>query len=132
MKTTYDVNYFIDKFSAIPEEDIGIGSTESHCGYYHCGYRHDYFGDEAYALTNLFAILNPLEDLRQMIFTRINDGCDRRYQQPTPKQRILAALYDIKTMQNTEPPKEISREEKTFILDGKLMEAKGKPSEKVE
>jgi hypothetical protein len=29
----------------------------------------------------------------------INNGCNYNYQQPTPKQRILAALYDIKKMQ---------------------------------
>lgn len=29
----------------------------------------------------------------------VNDGLDERYQQPTPKQRILAALRDIQKEQ---------------------------------
>jgi len=33
------------------------------------------------------------------IIWAVNDGNLRRYSQPTPKQRILAALYDIKKMQ---------------------------------
>jgi hypothetical protein len=34
--------------------------------------------------------------------TRINDACDDNYKQPTPKQRILAALHDIKKKQSAE------------------------------
>lgn len=34
----------------------------------------------------------------------INDGESNEYKQPSPKQRILAALYDIKKMQEPQYP----------------------------
>ena len=37
----------------------------------------------------------------------INDGRTKEYQQPTPKQRILAALYDIKKMEDEKFNKEV-------------------------
>lgn len=49
---------------------------------------------------HLFSPLGP-NDI--YYFMKINNGEDEKYQQPTPKQRILAALYDIKKMQQPEP-----------------------------
>lgn len=103
----YDVDYFIDKFQRIPEE---LWITGSYCGdgrgcaFVHCGidWRKGIVNPgkpEAQALCDLFSVA-----LEQSVIT-INDGADSRYQQPTPKQRILAALRDIKAKQEAEKPK---------------------------
>jgi hypothetical protein len=95
MKPTYDKQYFIDKFAAIPE-DRWITSFYADpdddsrcCAFGHCGVRflmsgpND--GEEAAALASLL----------QHRTASINDGQHESYQQPTPKQRILAALNDL-------------------------------------
>lgn len=93
MNPTYDKNYFISKFEAIPEDRWMTGDFVDEsgrcCAFGHCGVRplSPGFngGDEAYALACL---------LRNCT-SSINDGQDDRYKQPTPKQRILAALRDV-------------------------------------
>jgi hypothetical protein len=101
----YDVDYFINKFEAIPEEKwitLAFGSAGAHCALGHCGCDEDENGTrlhtiESAALENLF-----LQNVKVSVMN-VNDytGPDfRLYQQPTPKQRILAALYDIKKMQS--------------------------------
>lgn len=91
METIYNVDYFIKKFEAIPEIEWctrGFGVNGNHCAYGHCGMTDSLEFKkvpEAYALGNLlFDVVD------------INDDRHPNYQQPTPKQRILAALYDIK------------------------------------
>jgi hypothetical protein len=91
----YDVDYFINKFTKIPEQlwqtmDYGRGETCCAMGY--CG---------AKSAVDLTDEARALEDLLGGHYKpqSINDGCDPRYLQGTPKQRILAALYDIKKMQ---------------------------------
>lgn len=110
----YDVNYFINKFEAIPEEKWlpnQFGCAYTHCGQYGEGYK-----DEAPALSKLFETLHPLSknqikrDIEgsryhgwSWLVAVINDNnCmnDTPYKQPTPKQRILAALYDIRDSEN--------------------------------
>lgn len=49
----------------------------------------------------------------------INNGLISQYQQPTPKQRILAALYDIKILEGTQEPKVII-EYRTVEVDNKV------------
>lgn len=98
----YDVDYFINKFQAIPEERWCIETTEDDHGR-HCAWGHivrpkcriDDFINEGRDLMTLLrdAGLDKSGDP-----SSINNGWDDRYQQPTPKQRILAALYDIKAM----------------------------------
>jgi hypothetical protein len=92
-QTNYNVDYFIKKFEAIPENSIGQGSIFNRCAYWHCSNEPTYCGIVAKSFTDLFMkhlFQNP---------SVINDNGDNRYRQPTPKQRIIAALYDIKSMQ---------------------------------
>lgn len=92
-ETKYDASYFIAKFEAIPEEkwctDGFTNDAGQCCAAGHCGLRNDSDwtpGMEAYALDQIFDDLDVVS---------VNDGKDSRYPQPTPKQRILAALRDI-------------------------------------
>lgn len=108
MEKTYDVDYFIEKFEAIPEKLWAIGILEDgdrHCAMGHCGVRHyntGCFSWEAMALGNIF-ITNL-----GMGIVFINDRSEySAFQQPTPKKRILAALRYIKSKQYpelTHPP----------------------------
>lgn len=87
----FTVDYFISKFEAIPEErwctDLYEGSNGTHCALGHCGVvEADGGTEEAQALINLIPGNIVL----------INDGLDIKFPQPTPKQRILAALRSIK------------------------------------
>lgn len=107
-KTDYTVDYFIEKFSKIPEGmwitgDFGRGGV--HCAGGHCGCTYSKEStDEAMALAHLIGKL-PLvrhnggySDIIYDNIVCINYG-HTQYQQNTPKQRILAALYDIKKLQ---------------------------------
>lgn len=96
---TYDKAYFIAKFEAIPEEQWAEGDYEvsnKRCALGHCGAPTT--TAEADALVRLFKpgfeggkysyySTTPVPD--------INDGTNKHYPQPTPKQRILAALNDL-------------------------------------
>ena len=104
----YTVDYFINKFEAIPEEKWFSGSyhnvtMERFCALGHCGMRRSMGAmicagnDETNSLDFLFKIISKDGDTH---VAKVNDGQDDRYPQPTPKQRILAALYDIKRMQH--------------------------------
>lgn len=104
----YNVDYFIAKFEAIPEDQIG-DSQSTGCAYGQCRTA-DYDGamsPEGIALTKLMSSipgLTPTHNARYLpheaTAARINNGDIEQYQQPTPKQRILAALHDIKNMQS--------------------------------
>ncbi len=87
-----DVQYFIDKFEKIPEDRWCTGlftKGDNHCAYGHCGVMQPLQETvESKRLSYLFRFSG--------IVTDINDGRDKRYPQPTPKQRILAALRDVK------------------------------------
>lgn len=89
----YTVDYFIQKFEAIPEDnwitekysnDLGC------CALGWCGEKSFHYTDESRALDNLF-----YNEFR-VGPSRINDKGYAAYQQPNPKARVLAALYDIK------------------------------------
>lgn len=107
----YTVDYFIQKFQAIPEGKWCTGSWEHlgrHCADGFCGSRS--VGsklvqtEEGVQLAKLLMPLMPNEYESTIIFV-INDNHQQSpYRQPTPKQRILAALHDIKAMQH--PPYE--------------------------
>lgn len=91
----YTVDYFIEKFEAIPEEkwfqnDYEDGSGRF-CALGHCGQKYLKPTDESIALSRLVDYVSM-----------INDGYVDCYQQANPKQRILAALYNIKKLQNEE------------------------------
>lgn len=115
--SVYNVNYFIKKFEAIPEELWIAGHLhweDKSCANGHCGMK-NYSAptEESMALREVFKSLQvtPLSTscyeheihgskYYSLIALNINDGHVKEYQQPTPKQRILAALYDIKKMQD--------------------------------
>lgn len=91
METTknYDVDYFIEKFKAIPEELWCVGSysiREQHCALGYCGEQAGSRTEEG----------KSLSIITENAVSSINDNLDNRYRQSTPKQRILAALEDIK------------------------------------
>jgi hypothetical protein len=113
----YDVDYFIKKFEAIPEELFCIGAFKDgakRCTNGHCGMLSEFeVTPELEQLKRLLAVI-PLhekyvpceipdrEGSYSLRAACINDGRALEYQQPTPKQRILAALHDIKKLQNKE------------------------------
>ena len=105
----YNVDYFIGKFSAIPEDRWTTGTvrlvTDSgnvkHCAFGHCGITADdtwdHFNREAKALNIMF-------ETNALTVVQVNDNNGgtfgaHKYTQATPKQRILAALEDIKAKQ---------------------------------
>lgn len=116
----YDVNYFIDHFSRIPESQWCINSVMgpkgAKCANGHCGMTdyHDYT-EMSQSLARLFTDVvvhnvhngtlmyeSPTEYYYggfSMIAAWINDGGVKEYQQATPKERILAALKDIQAME---------------------------------
>lgn len=105
METEYNVDYFIKKFEAIPEEKwtilVLIDNAGRSCALGHCGVlptnSGPYYNTEGYSLRDLL-------EKHDVYVMAVNDGNDKNYQQPTPKQRILAALYDIKAMQEKQNP----------------------------
>lgn len=111
MEPTYDVDYFIKNFEAIPEDKWFIGNFNSpdnskSCALGHCGIR----GEKVNSLLSLFtannlnvAIVND-GSISPFVFFDKEGLCKAKnskkyFHLPTPKQRILAALYDIKAKQ---------------------------------
>lgn len=108
MSMKYDVNYFINKFEAIPEDDWGAGDLQKHCALYHCGlvdnvYKHN---DETIALAKLFGAKEPMygqygTPLYMDHIYLVNDGIDEyKSLGNTPKERILNKLYQIRDGNN--------------------------------
>lgn len=93
----YDVNYFIKKFEAIPEDEWCVGhfinpdNQKQRCVIGHCGGSEKCTTIEEMSLSKLLGRGETFD---------INDDNNPNYHQPTPKQRILAALYDIKNKTN--------------------------------
>lgn len=102
----YTVDYFIKKFQAIPEELWCIEERNNRlgqrCAHGHCSDAGGYGLTEEELGLKAIAIANP--DIMDGAegFAYINNGIHPRYQQRTPKQRTLAALYDIKKAQQPE------------------------------
>lgn len=102
----YDVDYFLNKFQAIPEVRWTTGKFvrgNKRCAGGHCGMGKQPKQTEEYThLERLFALLSVSSVTAEKMYCivpHINDGQTNEYQQPTPKQRIMAALYDIKKLQ---------------------------------
>ncbi len=109
----YNVDYFIKKFEEIPEEKwtthVQQNDRGQRCAVGHCapsnatcnmlGSNGGAVVEEGRALINIIGILRPNSSNK---VAPINNGDDERYNQPTPKQRILAALYNIKKLQDGE------------------------------
>lgn len=119
----YNVDYFIQKFEAIPENKWCVGSlikavngVVANCANYFCGVREGNTGkyvmtDESAALARILRqhyLFNPtyrniLTDFSVIYY--INDGISDFYtwnNEGTPKYRILRALKEVKEM-NPEP-----------------------------
>lgn len=100
MTTKYTVDYFIQKFEAIPDELWCVDKFENErgqrCVLGHCGRNSE----------NKFQPTEESWELDKLIFrihscafepvACINNGTCLNYPQPTPKARILAALKDVK------------------------------------
>lgn len=113
----YTVDYFITKFEAIPEEQYCEGvfrSGNACCANGHCGVEYLIHDEscltaESIGLQKVFSVLQIHEKGRLIedgfggLYSDkaafINNGLCDEYRQSTPKQRILAALYDIKKIQ---------------------------------
>lgn len=127
---TYNVDYFIKKFEAIPEDQWTTGerhgSNGTHCAHGWCDlnelsmpYLNTYSNEEK----SLVKVFTPI--MKGTGCAKINNGFHPNYQQPTPKQRILAALYDIKKMQQPEKvktvyvsvPQTITEQTKELVLN---------------
>lgn len=134
MQTVYNTEYFIKKFSAIPEERwiIGLFNDDQgrSCANGHCGVVGKIHFDETPSKTNrltltlesialqkVFSILKIALSFREdkvegdeysCKAANINNGNCKKYPQATPKQRILAALRDVKMLEEqveiSDPP----------------------------
>lgn len=92
------VNEFISFFEKIPDQNIISGDAFDNCGNY-CSGGWIIEKLEAGSYTCLDRIF--IKVIGYSIPT-INDGYCYKYNQPTPKQRILAALYDIRDKELSE------------------------------
>jgi hypothetical protein len=97
---TYNVDYFIAKFEAIPEKEWIVGQYINATGcdaLGHCGWRSFFRGKvetvEGLSLNDLF-----IKSLGVTVYD-VNDSKHYGFTQDSPKQRILAALRDIKAKQ---------------------------------
>lgn len=94
----YTMDYFINKFSAIPEDQWCIGVTTDTAGRHdvwgHCGEEEEGLAtDEGAALFRMVA--------GRLILSNVNDGEDDGFTMnnlwgATPRKRIIAALVSIK------------------------------------
>lgn len=111
----YTVDYFIKKFEAIPENKWNDHTqynpdTDTCCAFGHLqtikGRQDGWKTPEGLGLADIFNSVGYCVNSNNWI-TDVNNGRSKKYQQRTPKTRILAALYDIKAMQEKEKkPKE--------------------------
>jgi len=121
----YDCDYFIKKFEAIPQDGMICNAQYDklgrHCAYGWCspdagklGIRLGEFkyGDQTKEGQTLYKLFNFLPQLNFVNGipdchnnpASINNGLYIEYQQDTPKQRILAALYDVKALEASQSP----------------------------
>lgn len=97
----YTVDYFINKFQAIPEEKwiTGVFSSKGkHCALGHCL-------TEPSKNTLQYSRSQEYVDLQELLSKRatyINDKPTVQFPHDTPKKRILAALLDIKSREPVE------------------------------
>lgn len=93
----YNINYFINKFSKIPDKKWCIGGLKTytpkgyaHCVLGHCGVSsYSNRTKESYALDKIFLS-------HGYGVTSVNDYGNNKFPQATPKGRILAALKSFK------------------------------------
>lgn len=92
-----NAQYFIDKFTAIPDDKWTTGqllnSQGQSCALGHCGERRG-----VYEATLESAVLKALFARHYMRPDDVNDYSTGMFKQATPKARILAALEYIKSL----------------------------------
>lgn len=112
MNDIYTADYFLRKFTSIPEELWCIGNYTDpkdpckHCALGLCGAREkgpmvlgEY--EEVHTAESHYLMMMVLSELGwPFTVSRINDRQTARFPQETPKQRILAALRYIKDKQS--------------------------------
>ncbi len=87
--SNYDVDYFIKKFEAIPDERWTVGQYHlkgACCALGHCGALDGSPSEEA----------DALDSLLHGCTVTINDNIDGKLMERTPAARILAALRRVK------------------------------------
>lgn len=92
----YNIDYFIKKFEAIPEQNWCIKAVRKDhqcCVMGHCLQKGEFTSEELLSLGKVFGSLS--------LAMNINNGDSSNYKQSTPKQRILAALYDLKAKETS-------------------------------
>ena len=127
-----NVQHFIDKFEAIPEERWGVGVLQAEdntrCALGHCIPQLDSFPGVSVGSCSEIRIkftdegeelIDLMMDKLHMSVVDINDGNCPEYWQPTPKQRILAALRDIQSLEQQDE----AVEEANLIIETKRGEA---------
>lgn len=104
----YDVNWFLDFFSAIPEDKWCVCALErgdTRCANGHLNYRVHGSGQwpDGQPPASVFALTDLTQKHLGLSAPDINNGnffnVVTRFPQPTPRARILAALTDIKSQQ---------------------------------
>lgn len=95
----FTIDHFIEKLSAVPESKWCGGQYKTEDGRCDvlglCGYRR---GSNIVppVTTKEGSALRQLAAIAEYNITHVNDGGDGRYQQATPKQRVMALLHDLK------------------------------------
>jgi hypothetical protein len=103
----YTVDYFIQKFEAIPDYKwiaSLLHAGERSCALGHCGCADAddaWKNEEAIALSDLLRVKFPEQHDNFWLVSMINDG-HLEYEQGTPKARILSALHDVKKLQQSQ------------------------------
>lgn len=126
METIYDVDYFINKCQSIPIDKWNIGSyiniedSSMKCILGHCGQivSSHRFTDEAKALEEILSVLTITHRFKFPVVFKapiINDKEAMEYQQETPQERILAALYDVKKFQQSQKSETIVIEKIKYV-----------------
>lgn len=104
MNNQFSIDFFISKFSAIPDERWTTGALfrfedSTACAIGHClpwGNSETWRAQNSEARALAMVLFGSDSDDSVGQITNINDGRLLDYQQPTPKARILAALMDAK------------------------------------
>ncbi len=104
----YTVDYYTNKFEAIPEEEWCVGALHyngrscalGHCGATFCAVT-EKFNPEAQILRELFMVVG-----KSVAAVNDNDFGGYDYLGDTPKKRILNVLYEIKEKLDLEQTEE--------------------------
>jgi hypothetical protein len=108
--SAYTVDYFIETLSAIEEQkwccDTQLNESGQRCAYGHCRASglevEDAFEELDHRFTAKLKLTWIGKDVHQQSskLADINNGYYKEYQQPSPKQRTITALKDIKKLIN--------------------------------